>query len=394
MRLVLDIEATGAQRNKANPYDPRNLMCLVGIKNIDTNERKIFKIEYDEEPYGNNLLLLSNILDSCKLLVGFNLKYDLAWLRRYRVPIPSDCRLFDCQTAYFLLTGLKELYPSLQGVSEHYGHEGKEDVVKTEYWEKGLDTNEVPLDILTSYLERDLDATQEVYENITNELSKSPKEFQTLVSLYMQDLAVLHDMEYNGLKINVKKSLEKGDKILERIEEIHDVFRKLSGYEWFNLASRDHVSALLYGGVVEIDGKEDYVFTYKDGRTTLKTRNTRVPIVFKGLFRPLEKSELAKAGFYSTDESTLVKVRECHTDNLHVIDLLLECAKLAKLVGTYYHGFPKKLEYYNWQEDMIHTSFNQSVSASGRLSSTNPNVQNIVGEYKEIVISRFKNKAR
>jgi DNA polymerase I-like protein with 3'-5' exonuclease and polymerase domains len=391
IKWVFDVEATGAQRNKAHPFDHRNVACNIGFKNLETEEVKIWKLQYDEEPYGMALQEIQQLLNACDLLVGFNIKYDLHWLSRYRLVLPDNIRVFDCQLAWFILTNQTSPYPSLDGVSAYCGCEPKLDVVKTEYWDKGLDTNQVPYDILEKYLIQDLHTTGQVYFSLCSKIQEQSYKFQKLIILNMQDLLVLQDMEVNGLLLNLEKSVEKGNRLVEEIDEIDNWLREVFDAPWFNPNSGDHLSVLLYGGTLIFTEREDYVFTYKDGHTAIKNRKVEVPKKFTGLFKPLEKTGLAKEGFYATNEGVLVKLYEkAMGQPANILEVILHRAKLEKKRSTYYHGYPKKLEEFGWDDDVIHSNFNQCVTRSGRTSSTKPNVQNIEGEVKEVFITRFK----
>lgn len=391
MRLVFDCEASGAQRNHAHPFDERNKLCNIGFKDIDSGEKRIFKIEYDDEPYGHHLKEIQQWLDKATLLIGFNAKYDLHWLSRYSLKLSQNCRIFDCQLAHFILTHQKVRYPSLDGVAEYYGVEKKLDVVKTEYWDRGLDTTDVPYYILEEYLTQDLEVTNQVYEKTIEDLSRQSYEMNQLVKMSNLDLVVLQDIEKNGLLINLEKSIKKGNELVHEMNSIDEWIVSLAGYDWFNPNSGDHLSAFLFGGTIKRTVKEDYVFTYKNGTTAVKQRNVEKPFTFKGLFKPLEGTELAKEGFYSTNEATLVTLSQsAKHEHLKVLETLLHRAKLEKRRGTYYHGYPKHIETFNWTDNIMHSSFNQCVVQTGRLSSTKPNVQNIEDQVKEIFISRFK----
>lgn len=395
MRLVFDVEATGAQRNHAHPFDMRNKMCNIGFKNIDTGEKKIWKIQYDEDPYGHHLREIQEWLNVATLLIGFNAKYDLHWLHRYGLIRNADCRLFDCQLAHFILTHQKVRYPSLDGVAEHYGVEKKLDVVKTEYWDKKLDTDDVPYDILEEYLFQDLEVTHQVYNKLVEDLQQQSYEMNQLVKMSNLDLIVLQDIEKNGLLINLEKSIKKGNELVNEMNSIDEWIRSLAGENWFNPNSGDHLSAFLYGGSIKRIVKEDYVFTYKNGTTAIKQRNVEQPFTFKGLFKPLEGTALAKEGFYATNEATLVTLSQsAKNEHLKVLEVLLHRAKLEKRRGTYYHGYPKYIETFNWEDNIMHSSFNQCVAQTGRLSSTKPNVQNIEDQVKEIFSSRFSSRKK
>ena len=390
MILIFDTECTGAQRNHAHPHDHRNVMCNLGVR-ID-GQNTIFKIQYDDEPYGDKLREIQGLFNRASVVVGFNLKFDLHWIHRYGIILNYNCRVFDCQLAYYILDKQQTPYPSLAGVSEHFGLESKLDIVKEEYWNKGLDTDTVPYEILSEYLEQDLIVTEQVYNKLQEEFHKiaSPS-MDKLVSIAMQDLVVLQDIERNGLLLNKEKSIKKGDKLVDKINEIDLWLRKVFNADWFNPNSGDHLSVFLFGGTLELDGKENYTFTYKDGHTAEKVRNVKIPFVSKGMFKPLEKTQLAKEGFYATKEGVLVALHQkAKGEPKQVLDTLLKRAKLEKLRSTYYHGLPKKLEEYGWYHDnIIHSNFNQCVAVSGRLTSTKPNVQNLAGEVDEVFISRF-----
>ena len=387
MRLVFDCEATGSQTNYAHPYDHRNRMCNIGFYNLDTKQTTIIKVEYDEEPYGKSLTEIQELLSQTVQLVGFNLKFDCAWLDRYGLVLSDTTKLFDCQLAYFILTSQKNSYPSLNEVAESFSLDKKLDVVKEEYWDKKLDTDQVPYDVLSEYLAQDLLVTAQVYEKLQEVI---PDSMKPLVRMSMLDLAVLKDTERNGLLLNVDKSLRKGDEIVKKISDIDSWLRRIFNVNWFNPNSGDHLSVFLYGGTLELDDKETYTFIYKDGRTAEKIRSIKVPYISKGMFKPLEGTKLAKEGFYATNEPTLTAIaKTAKGEYKTILDTILRRSKLEKLRGTYYHGLPAKLEEMGWVDNIIHTNFNQCVAQSGRLSSTKPNVQNIADEVKEVFISRF-----
>lgn len=389
MKVVFDFEATGAQRNKAHPFDPRNKACNLGMRNIDTGEYKIWKLEYDEQPYGDNLAEIQEWLSKTTTLIGFNTKYDLHWLHRYSFGY-SHCRIFDCQVAYYIVTAQQHQYPSLDQVAEHYGLEKKLDVVKTEYWNNKLDTDEVPYDILSDYLAQDLVVTENVYHKLMEDLSNSSREMNQLVKMSNLDLVVLADIEQNGLLADIAKSEHKGREIELEIEQIDEYLCQCTGYDWFNPNSGDHLSAFLYGGVINRVEKQDYIFTYKDGRQAPKQRNADVPYRFEGMFKPLEGSALAKEGFYATNEPTLTSLGEkAKGEYKNILEVILHRAKIDKRRGTYYQGYPKRIEEMGWYDNILHPSFNQCVAVSGRLSCTKPNVQNIESEVKEVFITRF-----
>ncbi|OHE77317.1 MAG: hypothetical protein A3F67_05835 [Verrucomicrobia bacterium RIFCSPHIGHO2_12_FULL_41_10] len=392
MVLIIDTENSGAQRDKAAPFNYDNKCCYIGTLSVvhDMCYPVLYSVEYNDSPYKDSLEAVRYEIDNAKLLVGFNLKYDLHWLRRYGIRANAT-RIFDVQLAWFILTAQKNPYPSLNKVAEYYGIETKLDIVKEEYWNKGLDTNEVPRRILEEYLEQDLKVTYLCYLKVMEDLEKQSYEMQRLVSVAMQDLMVLAEMEWNGMLINTEKSIRKGDIIVEQIKSMDESLRKRFGYDWLNPNSGDHISAILYGGTIKIPYRENYSFVYKDGREVWKERNSVREIKTPRLVEPPKKSGLSKEGFYSTDQATLKLVQETSNKAIkQIINLLLSRAKLAKQRSTYYHGYPKKLTEWNWKDNIIHTTLNQCVAITGRLSSSKPNLQNVEEEVHEIFITRYK----
>src|SRR3990167_7381826 len=174
--VIIDVETTIFQ--KGNPYSARNKLCLVGIRYDGTNH--IFDVEHGGKPYADVIskirTLFRFLVTNGYVIVAFNGKFDLAWLRRYGIfdgisPIEMD--LWDCQLAHFLHTNQSESYPSLDSCLKYHGLSGKSDIVDREYWSKGIDTPEIPLEILTTYLEGDLEGTDKLYTSQLSSLSRS-----------------------------------------------------------------------------------------------------------------------------------------------------------------------------------------------------------------------------
>ena len=214
--LVLDVETTIT--NKGNAYTESNRLIRIGVLR-DEFSYECLDPDDDKEK-------VQYYLDNCSVIVGFNLKFDLAWLRRWGYSYDS-CRVWDCQLAEFLLGGQTKTYPSLNGTAEQYNLGSKLDIVAEEYWKKGIDTDQIPLDILDEYLIQDLVLTYKVYK-IQEQLIRD-QGLWNLFSLQCQDLLVLLDMEYNGMLLDVDKSEElakaEETKIVEYEKELQ------AGYE-------------------------------------------------------------------------------------------------------------------------------------------------------------------
>jgi DNA polymerase I-like protein with 3'-5' exonuclease and polymerase domains len=103
---------------------------------------------------------------------------------------------------------------------------------------------------------------------------------------------------------------------------------------------------------------------------------------------PPKGSELKKEGYYATNDQTLRSIRGTK-EVRNRINLILERSKSAKLEGTYYRGLPELITKMGWPKSQLHGQFNQCVAATGRLSSTNPNLQNFAAEVKQLLVTRY-----
>lgn len=382
--LILDVETTTV--NKGSPFSVNNKLCYIGL--FDGQTHHIFDIEYSDTPYKEVLDEVQEIVNKHDMIVGFNLKFDLHWIRKYGIDF-SHCRVWDSQLVHFILTNQKKPYPSLNEVAEHYQLEKKLDVVHEEYWSKGLDTLEVPQDILEEYLIKDLDVTQEVFNMQQNEVKESPVERQRLISLHNQDLIVLEEMEYNGILYDEKRSLELAKELEQDLMDINQELVTLCGVPDLNFNSNDHISCLLYGGSVTIPKKE-IVGIYKTGDRKGQDKLGWVDYTYDlpKIVEPLKGSELKKDGYYSTDEQTLRQLRgDAHAKK--IIGLILRRSGLEKRRGTYYQGLPELRTTQGWTEGTLHGQLNQCVARTGRLSSSKPNLQNFDGEIKELFYTRY-----
>lgn len=383
-RMVLDVETTIS--NKGNPFDETNKLCYIGLS--DGTVHNLYPIEFDSEPYGNLLSATQDLIDGCDTLIGFNIKFDLHWIRRYGISF-STKRIWDCQLVHFILSGQTATFPSLNDVATHYGLGTKLDVVSTEYWKNGIDTTEVPRDILEEYLQGDLDLTLQVYEKQLAEVQASSPQLQRLISLHNQDLLVLEEMEYNGLIFNEPKCTELAEELKEQIRGLDESLYSYHQTNGFNSNSTEHLSALLYGGTITLKRRE-VIGTFKTGTRVgqVKEKWIEYPVVFPKLINPLRGSELVKDGFFSTDEATLKSLKGSrHAKEL--VELLLCRATLEKRVSTYYEGLVKLRKEMQWPEGTLHGQLNQCVARTGRLSSSRPNLQNFDGEIKELFRSKY-----
>jgi len=215
MKIIsLDCETTTYSRG--NCFDSRNRLCLAGT--YDGSDYNIYDIEYSDTPYGYEIEILKSDLNTADLILLFNAKFDLNWLRKYGINY-DKFKIWDCQLAHFILGNQTQPYPSLDGVAEHYGLGTKLDIIKS-YWEAGVQTNEIPIDELTEYLQQDLKLTYEVYLKQKREIETTKSHLAKLINVSMIDTLVLADMEFNGILFNKELSMKLGDEAAIEIGKI------------------------------------------------------------------------------------------------------------------------------------------------------------------------------
>ena len=386
---VLDVETTIFQ--KGTPYADCNRLCLVGLR-ID-GHNSVYDIEYSSTPYDEQLRELTALLYSVDCIVGFNLKFDLGWLARYGIFLPTNTRVFDCQLAEFILDSQRLPFSSLNDCLSKYGLGSKSDVVERNYWDLGIDTPVIPMEVLYPYLETDLEKTDELYLQCLSNMRPSGRE--SLFSLHMQDLRVLQEMEFNGIQFDWATMEQKA---LEAEQELGNINEQIRSYvpssfrEQFNANSGDHTSALLYGRDIQWREGTPYLHTYKTGPRAGKSEsrykwNDHIEH-FPRLVDPPEGSELKKHGFFSVDEETLKSIKTTRHSRV-LVEALLRRSKVEKLLSTYYRGIPAHREKYDWADGKVHGTYNQCRAITGRLSSEKPNMQNLPEELNQYIITRF-----
>lgn len=371
--VIIDCETTGATNGtNGNPFSSINRMCMWGARSNEVNT-------ISARPLSG--------LERGTLYVGFNLKFDLHWAANY-IDIRPDL-IWDCQYAQYCLWRQHAAWVSLNDCLMYYGFPEKLDIVKTEYWDKGIDTDQVPESILKEYLEGDLEKTEQVYRKQREILEEKP-ELLKLITLGNSDIINTFYMEQAGTPYDTVSSIIKGNEILNRIDRIDDDLNSIVASPTnINWNSNDHISVVLFGGILKEKYREHYQQTLKDGRIKDKERWSIREISFSPLTKPIT-AERAKAGFYFVDEDTLVKLRNKANKKVsRICELLLERAKLEKVVSSYYHGLPKLMESMYWTDNILHGQLNHAITRTGRLASKTPNQQNRPEEIAFYCKSRF-----
>jgi DNA polymerase I-like protein with 3'-5' exonuclease and polymerase domains len=362
--LVIDVETTIS--NTGNPFDLINELVVIGLKYVNGRSRCIYK-------WWEHRDSIQNMIDTTHFLILCNAKFDLHWLRRAGFNFENKT-IWDIQLGEFILDYQEKPYPSLDDALLKYGAEPKLDVVKNEYWNKGINTDDIPQDTLTEYLIGDLEKTEFVFKK-QYEQFKTDKRY-TLFKLQCKDLLVLEEMEWNGIKFNTEKAMAKAKKVTLELDAITTKILLWANGVPINLDSNDHLSCLLYGGTVV----EEYrvpIGVYKTGAQVGQVRNKVLTkeYILPRIIEPVKGSECAKEGYWKTNEEVIRQLKT-NDKGKELLSLIKQQAKLTKLKGTYLIGWTNLISKMNWEHNMIHGTLNQCRVVTGRLSSDSPNLQN------------------
>lgn len=382
--LSFDCEAT--IHAKGNPFSSNNKLCCVGV--YDGVESLYFDVEHSGLPYGDSLRRLREILESAELLVGFNIKYDMHWIRRY-IPDITFPAIWDCQLGEFLLHDQRNPYPSLEWAATHYEIGTKPDIIATDYWNRGIDTDLVPRDVLEERVTEDARLTYLLYLKQKDHLHEAGK--LPLFRTQCADAKVLAEMEYNGMRFDRSTAERLANETSVKLNEVECSLAVLADSTLVNWNSPHHVSAVLYGGSIPYPSTETVCKILKSGKVKQYERKCQALANFPRLVDPLPNTESIVKGstrkVWSTAEPVLRSLRARGTA-AKIIKLLLEQSELDKLRSTYYLGLPQLHAEMAWSGDDLHGTFNQCVARTGRLSSSKPNLQNFATAIKPLFTSR------
>lgn len=322
--LCLDTETTSI-----NPIDAE----LVGLS-FSVEEGKAFYVAIPAERKKAERIvnIFKPLYESTKILkIGQNIKYDMEVLMNYGVRLAAP--MFDTMLAHYVLQPeqkhnmdiLAETLLNYQTIhiDELIGPKGKS--------QKNM-RDISPADIC-DYAAEDADITLRLYNVLKPRLKEADVE-DLFYNIEMPLVPVLAEMEMNGVLLDTNALAETSKVFTDRMTQIEKNIYELAGHQ-FNIASPKQVGEVLFGEMKIVD-----------------------------------KPKKTKTGQYVTSEDVLQQLRS----KAPIVDHILEHRGLKKLLGTYVDALPKLI---NPHTGHIHTSFNQAVTATGRLSSSDPNLQNI-----------------
>ena len=285
-----------------------------------------------EDDKNEILKLLSDIISDRGLKkVGQNIKYDFIVLKRHGLILENICG--DTMIASYLLDPTKRRHNLDEISRDILGHKMISFKEITKGLEKGEDFSKVPVKKAMEYACEDVHVTSLIKEKFHKKL-KEKGLWSLYKSVEIPLVKVLAEMEMAGILIDKDRLIELKDEFSKRLDQLKKKIYELSGTE-FNINSTKQLAEIL----------------------------------FEKLSLPQLKKTKKKRG-YSTDVEVLKALAKIHP----LPELLLSYRNLAKLKSTYIDGLEKEI---NLETGRIHSSFNQTVTATGRLSSSDPNLQNI-----------------
>jgi len=263
--------------------------------------------------------------------VGQNLKYDIIVLKKYGIHVKG--KLFDTMIAHYLLN--PELRHNMDYMAETYlkyrtihidqliGAKGKNQ----------LNMRSLRPELVKDYACEDADVTLKLKAILEKAIEKQKLE-KLLYDIELPLVYVLADMEYTGVRLDTNALAEYSKTLTQQLQNIEADIHTEAGTE-LNINSAKQVGEVLFDKLKIVD-----------------------------------KPKKTKTGQYVTSEETLEALRETHP----IVGKILEYRGLKKLLSTYIDALPQLV---NPKDEKVHTSYNQTVTATGRLSSSNPNLQNI-----------------
>ena len=322
--VSLDTETTSTNAIEAE---------LVGLSfSVEENKAYYIPIPPNREKALEIVNIFKPLYENEKILkVGQNIKYDLEVLANYGVTLAG--KMFDTMIAHYVIQ--PELYHNMDYLAEIYlkyktihieeliGPKGK--------GQKNM--RDLSPEQIYEYAAEDADVTLKLKNILEKELKKYDVE-HLFYDIEMPLMPVLASMEMNGVRLDTKSLQETSEVLTQRMKAIEDKIYQLAG-ESFNIASPKQVGEILFD---------------------------KLKIV--------EKAKKTKTGQYVTNEEVLQGLKHKH----EIVGNILEHRGLKKLLGTYIDALPSLI---NQRTGHIHTSFNQTITSTGRLSSSDPNLQNI-----------------
>tara|TARA_B110000971_G_scaffold40455_1_gene39578 strand:- start:644 stop:2692 length:2049 start_codon:yes stop_codon:yes gene_type:complete len=453
MKLVLDVENTTQKRNDKlhlDPYEEGNFLVQVGMQNADkADETFLVNIDHLEakDTSGAGRKLVQDILDMTTLLIMHNAQHDLMWL--WECGFKYDGKIYDTMLAeYILLRGQKDSL-SLDGCAQRRELSSQKDDTLKRYFKEGYNTNEIPLDELTYYLKCDLDTTRELYHSIESDYAKQESQsLCTIRDITFNTCRTLTRMYMSGFKVDraaldaVRKEYEEEKAAIE--DKLQHKVREIMGDTPINLNSKQQMSEVVFSR--RVNNKKEWVDLFehtkdkkefkqaveanssvvrrtkaftcpeckgvgkvykvkKDGTKFARPNKCKdceargyqlkATNVLAGLgFAAPSKKWVSANGFSTGKDNLDVLIATAKNNNMgDAISFLMDLKRLSA-VSSYLSSFVEGIDTFTKGDGFLHVGLTQHITATGRFSGRNPNMQNMPrgGTFpvKRVFISRWE----
>lgn len=436
MRLVLDVENSITKRDgrdHIDPFEPLNSLTQVGLLNVD-NQEELHIVTLDHVEYKDRLGLgrafVQQVLDMTTLLIGHNLQHDLMWL--WESGFKYDGDIYDTMLAeYILLRGQKQPL-SLAACAERRNLEvQKDDTLKT-YFKQGYNTNEIPLRELSHYLRCDLLTTGELFHAIEGDYAKPESDSLSAVrGVTFRTCKTLTRMYMSGFKVD-RQELGKVRDLFEKeradIEtRLQYKVRELMGDTPVNLNSPEQMSQVVFSR--SVNNKKEWVDLFNftntpqefkaavnaNSKPIYRTKAFTCPTCegqgktykvkkdgskyskpnkckdcdargyqlqetkqIAGLkFTAPSKAWVSANGFSTGKDNLDTLIATAKNNNMDEAVTFLSDLKRLSAVSSYLSSFVDGIDGYTKHDDYLHVGLTQHITATGRFSGRNPNMQNM-----------------
>jgi DNA polymerase I-like protein with 3'-5' exonuclease and polymerase domains len=387
--LALDVETTKAPF--LHPWQEESSLVAVGLAD-ESGWKRTWVFNHNEatgdQSQREMIDEIQAIILTADRLVGHNLKFDLNWIRALGIHF-GHAKLFCTQVTEYLLRSQHIGQLKLSDLSRKYLSIEKIDRVQT-MWEAGYDTPEIPLRILLPYLEQDCINALAIFQR---QVPLIKAEGMTSLAAVLNNCGhILSEIETNGMLLDkdeamkhitaMQLELQVLDTELKLIIAESLEYLNLKDYE-INLDSRDELSAYLYGGNIKTYEEEWVMKTLKSKpETVYRPVINTVLVPIKGLgFKADDKMKTKKKGVYQVGKDVIKYLPAKTKKQKEVKKLLAKRSGTFKALSSLF-GKDETAGIFNkvQVDGLVHPQYNQTIAITGRLTSSDPNGQNLPRE--------------